>query len=193
MKSKAILCIFLCFSLSVFFFACQSNEMDLSNVEKELKQMKDHQAKVIVKIDGQKFYSDTTIFTGSVQLRSSSIRANLYDSKRSNVIFSVMENDWFRKKKKVFQVKNGETTSVNVLVGKITDALKNKGLGYLFVNGECEIISFNKEQLVAKFEGLTAEYMSMSDQNKWQKIQGLIIIKKPDYQLMELTETEIFP
>jgi hypothetical protein len=34
--------------------------------------------------------------------------------------------------------------------------------------------------------------MSISDQTKWQKIQGLIIIKKPDYQFMELSETDYF-
>ncbi|MHA8065928.1 hypothetical protein V7S76_04500 [Aquirufa sp. ROCK2-A2] len=190
--SKAFIRIFSFGFLTISIFACNSEQIDMSKVDAELSSLKDHEAKILVKIDGEKFYSDSSTFSGSVQLRSSSIRANLYDAKRSNVIFSVMANDWFKKSKKVFQVKNGETTSVNVLVGKITHAAQNKGLGYLFVNGECEIVSFTQDQLVAKFEGLTSEYMSISDPSKWQKIQGLIIIKKPDYQLMELSETDYF-
>jgi hypothetical protein len=189
---KAFTSIFSFIFLAFSMFACNSEQIDMSQVDAELKTLKDHEAKILVKIDGENFYSDSSTFSGSVQLRSSSIRANLYDTKRSNVIFSVMANDWYKKSKKVFQVKNGETTSVNVLVGKITHAAQNKGLGYLFVNGECEIVSFTKDHLVVKFKGLTSEYMSISDQTKWQKIQGLIIIKKPDYQFMELSETDYF-
>lgn len=165
------------------------NDLDINSI---LKNLKDHQGKVIVEIDGKKFYDENRIFTGSVMVASTSIRANLYDSLRSNVIASVMMNDWYKSKNKVYQVKAGENTNVNILIGKIIDPNQNKGIGYLFMNGQCKIMDYSKEVLVFKFEGLTAEYMKMSSQNQWQKIAGYIVIKKPKYEFLDIDEKSFF-
>lgn len=166
-----------------------SDEIDFDAVVKNLK---DHQAKVLVQIDGKEFYETDRTFSGSVMVATTSIRANLYDSLRSNVIASVMMNDWYKSKNKTYQVKAGESTHVNVLIGKITDASQNKGIGYLFMNGQCEILKFSKNILVFKFEGLTSEYMKMSTPDQWQKIKGYIVINKPDYQFLDLDEKSFF-
>lgn len=171
--------------------SCKSSQDDV-DFEKVIKNLKDHQAKVLVQIDGKEFYEDDRLFSGSVMVASTSIRANLYDAYRSNVIASVMMNDWYKLKIKKYQVKAGETTNVNVLIGKITDSTQNKGIGYLFMNGECEIVECSKNRLVFKFEGLTSEYMKMSSPDQWQKIKGFIVIKKPDYQFMGLDEKSFF-
>lgn len=173
------------------FFACsiQNEEIDFDQIASSLK---DQQAKVIVEIDGKPFYEEDRIFTGSVMVASTSIRANLYDHLRSNVIASVMKNDWYKASVKKFQVKAGENTNVNVLIGKITDSTQNKGIGYLFMNGECQIVKYTKDLLVFKFEGLTSEYMKMSSPEEWQKIKGYIVIRKPNYQFTDIDEKSFF-
>ena len=56
------------------FFACsiQNEEIDFDQIASSLK---DQQAKVIVEIDGKPFYEEDRIFTGSVMVASTSIRA----------------------------------------------------------------------------------------------------------------------
>ncbi len=183
--------IFAILLLSCAMMNCTTSVNDLE-INSILKNLKDHQGKVIVEIDGKKFYDENRIFTGSVMVASTSIRANLYDSLRSNVIASVMMNDWYKSKNKVYQVKAGENTNVNILIGKIIDPNQNKGIGYLFMNGQCKIMDYSKEVLVFKFEGLTAEYMKMSSQNQWQKIAGYIVIKKPKYEFLDIDEKSFF-
>lgn len=179
------------FVIIVSFFACstQKDELDFNQIASDLK---DQQAKVIVEIDGKPFYDEDRIFTGSVMVASTSIRANLYDHLRSNVIASVMMNDWYKASVKKFQVKAGENTNVNVLIGKIIDSKQNKGIGYLFMNGECEIVKYTKDLLVFKFEGLTSEYMKMSSPEEWQQIKGYIVIRKPNYQFTDIDEKSFF-
>lgn len=166
---------------------CTSSE-DKLDVQSVIAGLKDHQAKVIVTIDGTKFYEDNRIFSGSVMVAATSLRLNLYDNLHSNVIASVMSNDWYKASNRVHQVTAGDNTHVNILIGKIVDSTQNKGIGYLFMDGQCEIVNYSKELLVMKFSGLTAEYMKMSSQDKWQKINGYIVVKKPDYQFLDIDE-----
>lgn len=178
--------------LSLLLVSACSSKNDAIDFKSIAEKLKDGQGKVLVEIDGKPFYQEDRIFTGSVMVASTSIRANLYDNFRSNVIASVMMNDWYKAKTKIFQVKAGENTHVNVLIGKITDSTQNKGIGYLFMNGKCEIVTYSKDLLVFAFEGLTSEYMKMSTPEKWQNIKGYIVIRKPDYQFIDIDEKSFF-
>lgn len=167
--------------------SCTSSttEIDVNSIVSNLK---DHQAKVIATIDGKKFYDDNRIFSGSVMVAATSLRLNLYDDQHSNVIASIMSNDWYKSDKKIYLVTSADNTHVNILIGKIVDSTKNKGIGYLFMDGQCEVVEYSKEVLVMKFSGLSSEYMKMSSQDKWQKITGYIVVKKPDYQFIDIDE-----
>jgi hypothetical protein len=56
------------------------------------------------------------------------------------------------------------------------------------MDGQCELVKYSKDVLVMKFSGLSAEYMKMSSQDKWQKIEGYIVVKNPDYQFLDIDE-----
>ncbi len=183
---KVVYCFLLNFLLSVLV-GCTSPASDI-DVKSIVANLKDKQAKVVVTIDGQKFYDDSRIFSGSVMVAATSLRLNLYDNQRSNVIASIMSNDWYKSKSRTYQVTSADNTHLNILIGKIVDSTINKGLGHLLMDGQCELVNYSKDVLVMKFSGLSAEYMKMSSQDKWQKIEGYIVVKNPDYQFLDIDE-----
>lgn len=176
-----------------FFLAnCSNSNQTEIDVEKELASLKNQQAKFIVVKKNEFFYPKSTIFTGKVMVGSTSIRANMYDDKGSNIILAIMANDWYRAKKKEFKVTAGESTNLNIMFGKMIDPKNNKGKGYLFMDGSCEILSFSKDLYLVKFNGLASDYMKMNDPNHREKVHGYLMVKRPDYEFFDLDEHAFF-
>lgn len=181
----------LAFSWVVLSNCSNPNQFDV-DVEKEIAQLRDGEAKFIVFKNRDLFYAKSTIFSGKVMAGSSSIRANMYDNKGSNIILAIMANEWYRSKDKKFKVTSGESTNLNIMFGKMIDPKNNKGKGYLLMDGSCEIISFSKELYLVKFKGLASDYMKMNQRNEWEKVQGYLIVKKPAYEFFDINEDSFF-
>lgn len=184
---------FLCLAFSWLLLSncSNTNQFDI-DVENEIAQLHDGEAKFIVFKNKDLFYPKATIFSGKVMAGSSSIRANMYDNKGSNIILAIMANDWYRSKEKIFKVTSGESTNLNIMFGKMIDPKKNRGKGYLLMDGSCEILSFSKELYLVKFKGLASDYMKMNQRNEWEQVQGYLIVKMPEYEFFDLNEDSFF-
>lgn len=157
------------------------------------RHLKQKEVKCLFWIENKAFYSTEAVFKGKVSLGTSSMRMDLSDAQKSNVIVSIMANDWYLKKDKPFQVNATQgTTDLMLLFGKLIDVKNQHGLGFLLMNGSCKILKFSQDLLLIKFEGQVAEYMKMHQEKEWKRMRGYVLIASPDYEYHELAPSAFF-
>lgn len=175
--------------ISVLFIACGSNDI---NSDKIYKSLNDRQAKAIIKIDGKDFYPNESIFKGNVQVYDNSFRLNLNDQFDSNVIFTIAGDKWYEVKPIKKQITIENQTSGSLMVGKMKDRVQHTGEGFLMTQGEMEIEAFTDEKFIVKFKGKISKYEFLQDASKWNDFKGVIIIKKPEIVLQNITKDKVY-
>lgn len=175
--------------ISVLFIACGSND---DSSEKVFQTLNDKQAKAIIKIDGGDFYSKESIFKGNVQVYDNSFRLNLNDQFDSNVIFTIAGDKWYEAKPIKRQITIENQTSGSLMVGKIKDRVQRTGEGYMMTKGEMEIKTFTDEKFIVKFKGKISKYEFLQDASKWNDFEGVIIMKKPEIVLQNITKDKVY-
>ena len=175
------------------FFSCHSPKIDKAKVEDILKTLKDGQAKIIVKIDGEDFYVDESVFIGEISVYQNSFRMNVTDQFESNVILSFSQNNWNVAQKPIKQKVTVENqVNASVMVGKVKDKIKRLGEGYLLAEGEMTLETLTKERCILRFGGTITKFENMNNKSKWQKAEGIVIYKTPKIILQNLKESEVY-
>jgi hypothetical protein len=169
--------------------ACNNNE---NNNEKVYQSLSDKQAKAIIKIDGKDFYSNESVFKGNIQVYDNSLRLNLNDQFDSNVIFTIAGDKWYETKPIKRQITIENQTSGSLMVGKMKDKVQRTGEGYLMTQGEMEIEAFTDEKFIVKFKGKISKYEFLQDSSKWNDFEGIIVIKKPENVLQNITKDKVY-
>lgn len=175
--------------IAFIFLGCQNNNIDSNQV---LKVLKDQQARAIIKIDGKDFYPNESIFKGNIQVYDNSFRLNLNDQFDSNVIFTIAGDKWYETKPLKRQITIENQTSGSLMVGKMKDRIQHTGEGYLMTQGEVEIEAFTDEKFIVKFEGKISKYEFLQDSSKWNQFEGVIIMKKPEVILQNITKDKVY-
>ncbi|MFN3589468.1 MAG: hypothetical protein ACK4UP_08800 [Spirosomataceae bacterium] len=174
-------------------FSCQKkNDIDQSLIDETLKSLKKGETKVLLELDGEPFYQEDHIFKGDVTLFDNLFRFSLFDQYESNVIVAVSANEWYQQKPISRQIIQNDQKTASVMIGKLIDKENNVGEGYLMTDGKIDFISLNKSKTVLKIAGLVGKYNAQRMPDKWQKLEGYIILKEPTIILTNVEENQIF-
>lgn len=178
----------LLFSLCITLFSCESK----INTDEILQSLKDKQTKAIIKIDGKNFYPSQSIFQGSIEARDNSFRLNITDQFDSNIILEFTADNWYKIKPIKRQIFLDNQIAASVMIGKLRDKVKRIGDGYLMTEGEISIESFSKEKCAIRLKGKIGKYEFMREPVKWNRLEGIIIFKKPAIVLQNVNEGEVY-
>lgn len=183
----SLLTILLAFAL---FSSCQTKpEIGIDEIYNGLKP---NQVKAVIQIDRDDFYPSESVFTGKVDVFDTFFRANLTDQFESNIIVSFSGDDWYKQKpikRKIF-VDNQVVGSV--MIGRLTDKIKRRGEGYLMTEGDISVETISDDKLVLRLTGRVGRYEFQRTPEKWNTLRGLIVFKRPQLRLQNLTKKEVY-
>lgn len=150
----------------------------------ELSTLGANQAKVSININDKKFYENQELFTGSgYASNENGVKISLKNQQSGNIIVSLEGNLDIQQMPLKLNFKDGfpeGNTSGSFLIGKITDATKNAGEGYILTDGGFEIVQLDSNAIIIKVKGQLRKPFGDSDLST---IDGKIIWKKPEVSL----------
>lgn len=160
---------------SPFFTACTSPP----DAETIYASLKNGEAKFIVTMNGAAFYPDDSRFKGEVTLAPNAIRMNLFDQFEGNVILTLNSENLFVKKPVKRSIQADNQVAGSVMIGRVRDRLKRTGDGFLMSAGEVTIESLSDQKIVVRLVGKVGNFNTLSDAQTWQRLEGLLIYKRP--------------
>ena len=178
---------------NIVFFACTKSNTDKNNSVGEIyTSLKDGQAKAIINIDGKEFYPKESIFSTDILADKSFLRASIFDQYKGNIIISLGTPKWHESKPYKLQLSMDKQIEGGLMIGKLIDKEKNIGEGYLMTEGEITFQSFSKDKCIFLIHGKVGKFENQSVPEKWNDMEATIIFKKPNIQLANLTEKEVY-
>ncbi|MCP9766679.1 hypothetical protein EGI22_02080 [Lacihabitans sp. LS3-19] len=154
------------------------------NFSEELIKLEDNQAKISININQKNFYEGQETFTGSgFASNDNGVKISLKNQFFGNIIVSLEGNLNIEKMPLKLTFKNGfpeGSTSGSFLIGKITDASKNAGEGYILTDGGFEIIQLDSSAIIIKVKGQLRKPFGDSGLST---IDGNIVWKKPEVSI----------
>ena len=180
--------------ISLFLFcACQQSEISNDNVDKEFQLLKDGQTKGIFEINDTLFYKNESIFNGKITISSRGLNTEMNDQYKSQFFLHIPSINFSKREKIIVKEGTIDEFNNNLMIGKVINEKQHLGEGQLLTIGELEIIEMTREKLIIGIKGKVGRYSSgIKEPKLWKKISGVVICKKPDYSLVNLTEKEVF-
>ncbi|OIN56502.1 hypothetical protein [Arsenicibacter rosenii] len=154
--------------------------------------LKPDQAKILLSIDAKPFYTDETVFTGSIMVNPTGFRANLTDEKQSNIIITFSSTDWYKSHPAHVPVTIDNPGAASILIGKLVDPINKIGEGYLMTDGQIYIESFNRDRAVIRLEGKIARYGNQNQPSTWNTVKGIIVYRQPKIVSVGISDKELF-
>ena len=182
---KIIFCLFL--TAPIFISCTSSGESDAI-----YKQLGENQAKVIYKIDGKEFYPQESIFKGEVNASDKLLSITLIDQFDGRSIVSFGGDDWYLSipsKKEVF---SDDQVNAGVKMGKLVDKQKMIGEAFIMTDGAVTLEEFSKNKMILKIKGKVGKYSDFEQPTEFKTFDATIIYKKPVFNLLNITEEELF-
>jgi hypothetical protein len=175
-------------TLSLLFLACKAPSPEADVVFKSLK---NGQAQIVTRIDGDDFYPEDSRFKGEVTVAKNSIRLNLFDQYESNVILSLTDESLFAKKpvQRTIEVTNQNAGSM--MIGRVRDKKLRTGDGFLMADGTVTVESLSEEKVVIKLSGMTGNFNTLNDKKTWKKLEALIVYKRPTISMRSEAEKSL--
>ncbi len=178
--------------LSVFA-GCRAPRENDSVLKDGLKDLKDGQAHVWLMVKDQPFYDSLAVFTSHFQLQPTSVTLSLSDEQTgSNVQLQAFKSDWLKEKERIFRTSSMVFPDFPDLGQLLIGRKEEKNLeGYILSRA-----IFNFEYLKEDYAKLSISGFVVKPQDAIIEvneipIEGVIIFKKPFYQLIEIEKEEI--
>lgn len=173
------------FFCASFLLSCTPNvkEDESKKTAIVLDSLKDNHAKISLSIDGVNFYDSTSVFQGGGIVDQKGVKISLKDQNMGNVIVSIEGNDWFKSKPYQVQFKDGYPTTATMgsfLVGKISNAAENKGVGYVLYDGFFDVKYISKDVFLVSVKGKLKKPFG---DDALSTIDGSIVWKSPEYSI----------
>ena len=184
---------FITLLLGLFLVGCNESKISEEEISKQLLLMKDNQAKANFEVNDTLFYASNSIFTGEIDVTAQKIFTELKDQYDSHIVLNLPIVNGF--KNTTFNVEKGSINEFNsnLMIGKIIDKKENLGDGNLFTAGVIKINEISVERLVIEIDGKVGRYYSgIGNPKLWKNFKGILIIKKPNYKFIDITEKEVF-
>lgn len=174
--------------IGILSFACKPSVSQ----DDILNSLKDGQARIRVTIDGQPFYPDSSVFTGTVSASDRFFKISLFDQFDSNVIVAFNGERWYSNKPFSKPLYANNQLNASVMMGRITDKANQYGVGYLMTDGLITVDHLSREKIIIHIEGKGGKYAHMAMPEKWNDITADIIYKRPPVKLESLPEASVF-
>jgi hypothetical protein len=162
------------------------------NTDESYNSLQDGQAKIVLNLDNEPFYPAESIFTGDIQVSYESFRINLTDQFEGNVVIAFNGQNWYKQHPVKKQIFVDNQMAASVMIGKIKDRVNRIGEGYLMADGEIKIESISETKLILRIKGQVGRYQAMREPSTWNKVDGLIIYKKPKFMSKDISPTELY-
>jgi len=162
------------------------------NSDEILSTLKAGEAKILVTIDNQLFYGESSSFKGEITAFDHAFRINLTDQFQGNTIIALGGDKWFAQKPVVKAVDTNNQTQASAMIGRITDPTNRRGLGYIMTAGEITLESLSEEKAILRLKGQVGEYTTMGNPSTWKPVEGIIVYKKPVLKVQGLTPQQLY-
>lgn len=164
------------FTLLLLFAACKAPLPETGALYSSLK---NGEARIVVRMDGDDFYPENSHFKGEVTVAENSIRLNLFDQFESNVILSLTDENLFAKRpvQRTIEVTNQNAGSV--MMGRVRDKKLRTGNGFLMSEGTVTVDSLSEQRVAIRINGMTGNFNTLNDRKTWKKLEGIIVYKRP--------------
>ncbi|MCU0323660.1 MAG: hypothetical protein MUF45_00195 [Spirosomaceae bacterium] len=183
-KPRNIIITLICTTL----LACDSSV----NTEAVLASLKEREGKILIKIDGKEYYPKSSIFKGELTVLDGFFRTSLFDQFESNVVIAFGGEKWYETKPIKKQVFIDNQVAASVMIGKLINKEKQLGEGFLMTEGEITVMSISEEKFIMRFEGKLGKFDVQREPEKWNVVEGWVIIKKPSIVLQGLKTEQVY-
>lgn len=170
----------------LLLFGCQSDEGT------PWDSIKSGEAGVTVLLDGKPFYEADSRFQGDVTAFPTMFRVSLFDQYKSNVVISFGGEGWASKKPIERDVFIDNQISASVMIGKLTDAVQQKGEGYLMTDGKIRIKSWTADRLEMHIDGLVGLYQHQQEPDRWIPARLILRYKNPPCRWQGIDPTSVY-
>lgn len=177
------------FLIIFLFSACDKTK---EKYDKIYESLKDEEAKVIVKVEGEDFYRKESIFKGGVILQKTGLNLNLFDQFESNLVMNLGGDNWYVNRPVIKKVSIENGLNANVFIGKMIDKSKNQGKGLLMTEGKIEVTALSDTKIIIVMNGKVGRYMGERDPAKWNNFEAYIVYKKPKIKLEGVTPENVY-
>jgi hypothetical protein len=178
--------------LSLLLVNCKKENDFGQEVNQVLKELNGNQAKVIVDIDGRKFYPDSSVFTGQLLLTDQMLSLALTDQFEGKTMLSIGGEKWFEQKPISRQILKNDAFNASLKLGKLVDAKNMIGEGYMMTEGRIEAVVFERDKIVFAISGKAGKYSDFQKPEKYLPLKGLIVYKQPAINWSNVSEVEVF-
>lgn len=173
---------------SLFFSSCNPGTSE----DVVYNQLADKQAKAIYKVNNKEFYPSEGIFSAEINASDQLLSLTLVDQFDDRTIISFGGENWYVSmpvKKEVFA---DNQVNAGVKMGKLIDRQKMVGIGYVMSEGTVTLQEFSKDKVIVKIKGKVGKYSDFQEATEFFPMEGTVVCKKPTFQLMNITEEELF-
>ncbi|MBE9465003.1 hypothetical protein ACFP1I_16710 [Dyadobacter subterraneus] len=174
--------------LSLLFSSCSPDTSE----DSIYNQLADKQAKAIYKVNNKEFYPSEGVFSAEINASDKLLSMTLVDQFDDRTIISFGGENWYVAvpvKKEVFA---DNQVNAGVKMGKLLDRKKMIGVGYVMSEGIVTLQEFSKDKVVIKVKGKVGKYSDFQEATEFFPMEGTVVCKKPTFQLMNITEEELF-
>lgn len=186
----------LSFYFILFLFGSSVSSCTSSSTSKNpseiLATLKEGEAKVVFTIDNQPFYGDSSVFKGEITAFDHAFRINITDQFQGNTVIAIGGDQWFATKPITKAVDTNNQTQASAMIGRMTDPVNRRGLGYIMTSGEITLEALSEEKAILRLKGQVGEYTTMGNPATWKPVEGLIVYKKPLLKVQGLTPQQLY-
>lgn len=179
--------------LMISFLSCSSSEEEEAKMHQTILQsLKDNQSKFNIKLNGDDFYKQESIFNGHLEILEKTFTISYFDQFESNVMIHFGGNKWYAGRPIKIPVKLESGYSSNVMIGRMKDKEKRLGEGYLMAEGFLTFKCFTKEKIIMTLEGKAKKYPKVDAASPSFDVKGTIVIKNPKINFLSVDEKAAF-
>lgn len=182
---KRYYCLYLL--LLLFIVSCQSHTKDKQEVEETISHLKDSQGDASIYLGDELFYPEGSIFAGTLQVAHNLLSLNIKSQLGGHIMLTISEPNGLNSKPYHLTIEKGVPTTNSVMIGRLADSPERVIEGYVMHEGKAIVTAISTEKFVMHINGIAGKYME-TDQTKWKKVAGTIVIRKPQLRALGINE-----
>lgn len=183
------------FVISIFNACSSSNETkseDLKEYQTIYQSLKNNQSKFDIELNGKKFFTSESIFTGHLEIVHNSFTINFSDQYESNMMIHFGGYEWYKEHPVKVPIKLDNSYSSNVMIGRIKNKEEHLGEGYLMSEGLITIKAITKAKIFMLIEGKAKKYPKVDEASPSYDVKGIIVCKNPNIDYLAIDENAAF-
>lgn len=171
---------------------CNPQSKSASEAEKYLEGLQDNQARIVAMVGDKPFYSKESVFSGHVIMSADVMNVTLTDQFDGRTIINLAGNRWYSRRPVADRIERYDQSATSLKMGKIIDAEKLVGEGFMMTKGDIVAATFEKDKMIFEIRGEVAKYSDFQRPDQYLPFHALIVYKKPAISMGDISEQAIF-